>query len=77
MNVLGEFDEFVDPLTEIGAGATAVNGISNDFVKNLDDWSKVGLRLNQWISGFAQGAPVTLCAHNGKRYVDLFLSHLF
>ena len=71
MNKLGEFDEFVNPLREISTAATAVNNISNNFVKNLDDWSKVGLRLNQLIAGFANGMPVTLCAHNGKRYVGI------
>jgi len=68
MRVLGEFDEFANPRRDIDAGATAVNGITNDFVKNLDDWSIVGLRLNQWIAGFANGLPITLCAHNGKRF---------
>ena len=65
---MGEFDEFVNPRRDISPGATAVNNITNDLVKNLDDWSKVGLKLNQWISGFANGLPIILCAHNGKRF---------
>ena len=71
MEVLGEFDEFVNPRRDISPGATAVNNITNDFVKFLDDWSKVGLRFNQWIAGFAKGLQVTLCAHNGKRFVEI------
>jgi DNA polymerase III alpha subunit (gram-positive type) len=68
MNALGEFNEFCNPRVDIAPGATAVNGITNDFVKHLDGWNKVGLRLNQWISGYSNGLPVTLAAHNGKRF---------
>ena len=68
MNELSQFEEYVNPKRDIGSGATAVNGITNDFVKNLDDWSVVGLRFYQWIAGFAEGLPVTLCAHNAKRF---------
>ena len=68
MCVLGEFDEFVNPKRDISPGATAVNGIENNFVNNLDDWSKVGLRFHQWIANVAQGLPVTLVGHNAKRF---------
>ena len=68
LNVLGEFDEFVNPKREISKSATAVNGITNNFVNNLEDWSKVGLRFHQWIAEFAEGLPVTLVGHNAKRF---------
>ena len=67
MNYLGEFNEFVNPQREIDPNATAVNGITNDFVKHLDGWDKVGLEFNRWIAHYAEGLPITLVAHNGKR----------
>lgn len=68
MNQLGEFNEFCNPGKKIDESATAVNGITNEFVKLLPGWDKIGLNFHRWIAEIAEGLPVTLVAHNGKRF---------
>ena len=67
MNTLDEFNEFCNPDRPISEGATKVNGITNKYVELLDKWDKVGLDFYRWIAHYAQGLPITLVAHNGKR----------
>jgi len=68
MNQIGTFNEFCNPEKPIEDSATKVNGITNQYVELLDKWDKVGLNFNRWIAHYAEGLPITLVAHNGKRF---------
>ena len=73
MNEIGVFNKFVNPFVKIDSKASAVNGLSQDFVENYDGWDVTGVSFNEWIETLREGCPVTLVAHNGKRHVFLFL----
>lgn len=71
-----QFTSLVNPTIEIQPGAVAIHGISDERVSNEETWHTVGHRLNQWIARLRRAAvgadggdaPLSLLAHNGKRY---------
>lgn len=69
LHTLSRFNEFVNPLAAIDPSATAVTGIDASFVNNCDAWDDVGDRFNRWLESVrAEGQPIVLLAHNGKRF---------
>jgi DNA polymerase III epsilon subunit-like protein len=69
------FSSLVNPTVKIQKGAVAVHGISDERVRREKTWAVVGAELNQWLERIRAVAPpdqsqppLTLLAHNGKRY---------
>jgi DNA polymerase III epsilon subunit-like protein len=70
-NVLGRFGRFCNPLSKMDEGAIATHGFSDEFVASFDDWATVGNEFNNFMSQMRSNneeVPITLCAHNGKRF---------
>ena len=69
--VVDVFSHFCNPLALMDDGALAVHGLNEDFVEKFDTWSVVGGNFSKWLDlvrGADQEKPLTLMAHNGKRF---------
>ena len=64
------FVRFVNPSMPIQPSAVLVHGIDDARVSGEATWAEVGAAFNEWMDRVRGGvdAPLTLLAHNGKRY---------
>ena len=62
-----EFNELVNPGVNIPADATRIHGITNNDVKDKDNFAAVGERFFRWVYTHAGYEPI-LCAYNGLGY---------
>jgi DNA polymerase III alpha subunit (gram-positive type) len=79
LNIIGRFNEFVNPLVPISSQATKVHNITTQKsgvqlklpkinAANFSAWDEVGVDFYNFIDDVSQDANVTLVAHNGMRY---------
>lgn len=69
--IIDRFTHFVNPLAKVEAGARKVHGLDQDFVNKFDSWEIVGSNFMKWLDllrNADQDQPLTLMAHNGKRF---------
>jgi len=70
-SVVDHFAHFCNPLAKIDKGAENVHGFNTDFVSKFDSWEVVGRNFMNWLDlmrNASQDHPLTLMAHNGKRF---------
>lgn len=70
-SVLDHFAHFCNPLVKMNKGAGKVHGFNTDFVSKFDSWEVVGGNFMSWLDlvrNASQDFPLTLLAHNGKRF---------
>lgn len=70
-SVVDHFSHFCNPLVKMDASAVKVHGFNTDFVTQFDSWKEVGENFMSWLDlvrNAQQDNPLTLIAHNGKRY---------
>lgn len=69
--VVDHFSHFCNPIVKINKGAKEVHGLDQDFVSKFDSWDIVGGNFMRWLDlmrNADQDEPLTLLAHNGKRF---------
>lgn len=70
-SVVDHYAHFCNPLVKIDASAVKVHGFDTDFVSKFDSWEIVGGNFMRWLDllrNDQQDNPLTLMAHNGKRF---------
>ena len=68
---IDHFSHFCNPLAKIDPGAEKVHGFNTEFVSKFDSWEVVGRNFMTWLDlvrNASQDRPLTLIAHNGKRF---------
>ena len=70
-SVIDHFSHFCNPLAKMDKSAIKVHGFDTDFVTKFDSWEIVGANFMRWLDlarNADQDNPLTLLAHNGKRF---------
>lgn len=64
-----EFYELVHPQRRIPREVSKIHGITDEDVREVDNWNIVGIRFWEWVHKVSKGAAsVTLVGHNAKRF---------
>ena len=71
LNTNKTYHKYVNPGRPIDPGATKVNGLTNEQLKDFPSWKVIGTDFLEWVRTFP--APYYLMAHNGYNYDHVVL----